>query len=112
MASFAVTRPGVGRGPDWRMPEFGRRMPGSSSCYSWCIKLVGFYRLATASRAKVCRGHSVGRDSPERSRAFQAYSEVERSSYSSRDSHRDWGSTALGGIGGWAILSHGKGSST
>jgi hypothetical protein len=60
-----------------------------------------FYRLATASRAKVCRGHSVGRDSPERSRASQAHSEVERSNHCIHSSQKDWGSTALVDIRQW-----------
>jgi hypothetical protein len=61
-----------------------------------------FYRLATASRAKVCRSHSVGRDSPEHSKALQAYSEVDRSNHCIHSSHgRDWGSTAPVGILRW-----------
>ena len=70
------------------MPEFGRRTAGSSSNESWSLShQAGFYRLATASRANDSSGGADSR--------------VGRSSYSSRDSHKDSGSTVLVDILQW-----------
>ena len=69
------------------MPEFGRRVARPSSTDSWSPDPLGrFLRLATASRAN---------DSND------ADSGVGRSSYSNRDSQKDWGSTAPVGILLW-----------
>jgi hypothetical protein len=71
------------------MSEFGRRVARPSSNDSWSpshqTRWVGFLQ-ATASRANDSNGADSG---------------VGRSSYSSRDSHKDWGSTAPVGILPW-----------
>ena len=82
----------MGRGPNWRIAENSaaeRQARQATIRGPPAPNPLGrfFYTLATASRANDSGGGADSR--------------VGRSSYSSRDSHKDWGSTALVDILQW-----------